>query len=66
MAPEDPSMISPTRPTRISGIFPDSPGLGEEAPVSPGGRPALDGLLIVVTAGVLWARSHRARAGESG
>jgi hypothetical protein len=37
MAPEDPSIISPTRPTRISGIFPDSTGTGEEAPVSPGG-----------------------------
>jgi hypothetical protein len=38
MAPEDPSIISPTRPTRISGIFPDSTGTGEEASVSPGHR----------------------------
>jgi signal transduction histidine kinase len=30
MAPEDPSIISPTRPARTSRIFPDSPGIREE------------------------------------
>jgi len=86
MAPEDPSIISPTRPTRISRIFPDTAGIREEVRVSPGHRTllpslldslaghaaafgglhALDGLLIVVTAGVLWARSHGTGRGEPG
>jgi hypothetical protein len=30
MTPEDPSIISPTRPARTPRIFPDSPGIREE------------------------------------